>query len=96
MTSTESGLSLQEGMRLSGMSFPELWLRQISVSGTIGELELEAYVLGLLEPDDYHHNLIAQAINEYFLEQGQDHPVGYRDVAAPASDGGAPPPKGSA
>jgi hypothetical protein len=81
VTATESGMSLQDGMRLSGMSFSELWLRQIAVSGTIGELELEAYVLGLLVPDDYQHNLIAQAINEYFIELGQDHPVGYRDTA---------------
>jgi hypothetical protein len=81
VTSTESGMSLQDGMRLSGMSFWELWLRQIAVSGTIGELELEAYVLGLLVPDNYQHNLIAQAINEYFIELGQDHPVGYRDTA---------------
>jgi len=81
MTSTESGMSLQDGMQLSGMSFPELWLRQIAISGTIGELELEAYVLGLLMPDNYQHNLIAQAINEHFIELGQDHPVGYRDTA---------------
>jgi hypothetical protein len=81
VTSTESGMSLQDGMRLSGMSFWELWLRQIAVSGTIGELELEAYVLELLVPDDYQHNLIAQAINEYFIELGQDHPVAYRDTA---------------
>lgn len=81
MTYTESGMSLQDGMRLSGMSYPELWLRHVSVSGTIGELELEAYVLGLLVPDDYQHNLIAQALNEYFLELGQNLPVGYRDTA---------------
>lgn len=81
MTYTESGMSLQDGMRLSGMSYSELWLRHISVSGTIGELELEAYVLGLLVPDDYQHNLIAQALNEYFLELGQHHPVAYRDTA---------------
>jgi hypothetical protein len=74
-------MSLQDGMRLSGMSYPELWLRHISVSGTIGELELEAYVLGLLVPDDYQHNLIAQALNEYFLDLGHDHLVGYRDAA---------------
>lgn len=48
---------------------------------TIGELELEAYVLGLLVPDDFQHNLIAQALNEYFIDVGQDHPVGYRDTA---------------
>jgi hypothetical protein len=81
VSDTESGLSLEAGMRLSGMSYPELWLRHISVSGTIGLLELEAYVLGLLAPDNYQHNLIAQAMNEYFLELGEDHPVGYRDSA---------------
>jgi len=81
MTATESGLSLEAGMRLSGMSFAELWLRHIAVSGAIGEMELEAYVLGLLIPDDYQHNLIAQALNEYFIELGQNHPVAYRDTA---------------
>ena len=81
MTATEPGVSLAEGMRLSGMTFPELWVRHIAVSGTLGELELEAYVLGLLVPDDYQHNLIAQALNEYFMELGQNHPVGYRDPA---------------
>jgi hypothetical protein len=80
VTATE-GISLQDGMRLSGMSYQELWLRHIAVSGTTGELELEAYVLDLLVPDDHQHNLIAQAINEYFIEQGQDHPVAYRDTA---------------
>lgn len=82
MTSTEPGMSLQDGMRLSGMSYPELWLRHIAVSGTVGELELEAYVLGLLVADNYQHNLIAQALNEYFLDVGQDHPVAYRDTAS--------------
>jgi hypothetical protein len=80
VTFTE-GMSLADGMRLSGMSYQELWLRHIAVSGTTGELELEAYVLGLLVPDDYQHNLIAQAINEYFIDHGQDHPVGYHDTA---------------
>ncbi|HEX8306287.1 MAG TPA: hypothetical protein VF612_15530 [Jatrophihabitans sp.] len=74
-------MSLEDGMRLSGMSYPELWLRHISLSGAIGEMELEAYVLGLLVPDDYQHNMIAQALNEYFIELGQDLPVGYRDTA---------------
>jgi hypothetical protein len=81
VTATESGLSLQAGMRLSGMTYAELWLRYVAVSGTIGELELEAYVLGLLVADDYQHNLIAQALNEYFLDIGQDLPVAYRDTA---------------
>jgi hypothetical protein len=81
VTTADAGMSLLDGMLLSGMSFSELWLRYIAVSGTIGELELEAYVLGLLVPDSFQHNLIAQALNEYFIDAGQDHPVAYRDTA---------------
>jgi hypothetical protein len=73
------GLDLQTGMRASGMDYQELWLRYIAVSGEAGELELEAYVLGLLTLDAFQYNLIAQALNEYFIEQGQDHPVAYWD-----------------
>jgi hypothetical protein len=64
------------------MSWHDLWLHHLSVGGDAGELELEGYVLGLLTLDAYQHDLIAQAINEYFLEHGADHPVEYRGVEA--------------
>jgi hypothetical protein len=79
MKEIEPGLSLVEGMQRSGMSYHELWLRQLEVSGTADELELEGYLLGLLQPDRMQYNLIAQAMNEHFLERGEDHPVGYWD-----------------
>lgn len=50
------------------------------------EPEVEAYVLGLLSPDDYQHNLIAQAHNKYFLDRHEDHPVRYRDLSSPAEE----------
>jgi hypothetical protein len=71
------GLSLHTGMLATEMSYHQLWLRYIGVSGAAGPLELEAYVLGLLSPDVYEHDLIAQAINEWFIDRGQNHPVGY-------------------
>lgn len=75
-------LNLFDGLRRSGMTPGELWLSYYSVGGDAGELEVEAYALGLLEPDAYQHNLIAQAINERFLDNGQDHPVSYHDQHA--------------
>ncbi|HEX8095531.1 hypothetical protein [Jatrophihabitans sp.] len=80
MTHT-AGLSLEVGLDLSGMSMNELWLRQVSVGGTAGSLETEAYLLGLLTPDPYQYDLLAQALNEHFVELGQDHPVGYWDAS---------------
>ncbi len=64
MTGQAGKLSLFDGLQLSGMTPGELWLGYYSVGGNASELEVEAYVLGLLRPDAYQHNLIAQAINE--------------------------------
>ncbi len=77
MTLGPDGLSLHTGMLATGMDYYQLWLRYVGVSGSAGPLELEAYVLGLLSPDAYQHDLIAQAINEWFIDQGQNHPVRY-------------------
>ncbi|MCW2528008.1 MAG: hypothetical protein JWM76_2868 [Pseudonocardiales bacterium] len=77
----QSGLSLYDGMQLSGMTFYDLWVRQITVGGAADELAVEAYTLGLLIPDPLEHNILAQAVNEHFLERGQDHPVAYMGSA---------------
>ena len=72
-----SRLTLSAGMTRSGMTYYELWLRQVSLGGVAGALEVEAYILGLLAPDRYQHDVLAQAINEHFIDEGGDHPVGY-------------------
>lgn len=82
MTADGQGLSLEAGMARSGMRFDELWLRQLGLGGNAGLLEVEAYVLGLLEIDRYQHDLLAQALNECFLERGENHPVAYRSQPA--------------
>ncbi len=80
MTAGEPKLSLAEGVTRSGMGFEELWLRQLSLGGGAGRLEVEAYVLGLLVLDAFQHDILAQAVNEHFLERDGDHPVGYRST----------------
>lgn len=77
MTPEKPDLSLEDGMVRSGMAYQELWLRQVGLGGEAGRLEVEAYVLGLLEVDPYQHDLLAQSLNEHFMELGEDHPVAY-------------------
>lgn len=77
-----ASLNLSDGVTASGMSLDELWLRQISVGGAAAEIEVEAYVLGLLRPSRYQHDVLAQAINEHFISRGHDHPVAYFDPQA--------------
>ena len=75
-------LNLFDGVAASGMTVNEVWLGQIGVGGVAAKIEVEAYVLGLLEPSDHQHDVLAQAINEHFIAQGRDHPVAYSDANA--------------
>ena len=76
-SSRRQRLSLFDGMARSGLTYEHVWIQQLSMGGTAGRLEVEAYILGLLRPDPYQHNLIAQSINEWFIDRGENHPVGY-------------------
>jgi hypothetical protein len=70
------GLTLADGLDLAGISEEQLWARYMALGGDATLPELRAHVI---DPgiDDYEHDVIAQAINEYFLDSGQDHPVAY-------------------
>jgi hypothetical protein len=72
---------LEWGFLQSGLNYGELWWRQVSVGGDASSLELEAYLLGLLPLSPHQHDLIAQALNEHFLDQGEDHPVAYSNIS---------------
>jgi hypothetical protein len=78
-----SDAPLYNWMMQSGMSFDDLWVNYLALAGELPELELEAYVLGLLEPDGFTYNVIAHTINERFLADGHDHPIGYREIDEP-------------
>ncbi len=82
MDARRQGLHRQElenGFSRSGLSYQALWWRQLAVGGDASSLELEAYVLGLLNLSPHQHDLIAQALNEHYLDHDQDHPVAYSD-----------------
>jgi hypothetical protein len=76
---------LEAGLIRSGLTYQELWWRQVAVGGNASPLELEAYLLGLLELDPHQHDLIAQALNEHFLDLGQDHPMPYSEPGSTGS-----------
>jgi hypothetical protein len=65
----------------AGLSHSELWLRYFEIGGMSTGFELEAYLLGVLVPSAYDHDVIAHALNERFSELGANHPVRY--VAEP-------------
>lgn len=74
------GFNLEDGAQLSGMSLPELWWRYVALGGESSPHALAAQIGGAAPVSRQEHNLIAQAINEGFLEAGTgDFPVAYVD-----------------
>ena len=88
------GSSLRAGFSLSDLELPELWLAYVGLGGSLGEDDLEAALRGTLPLSDHEHDMIAQALNDYFTERGQDHPVAYADEDAEYDRKAAHPRKG--
>jgi hypothetical protein len=70
---------LANGFSRTGLSYRDLWLRQLALGGDADALELEAYLLGLLPLSSYQYDVIAQALNEFFMDAGEGHTVPYSD-----------------
>ena len=74
---TSVGLSLQDGFDLAGIDVLQLWWRYAALGGEAGPAVLSRRVAAP-SLDEHEHNLIAQALNEYFADCGLGtFPVGY-------------------
>jgi hypothetical protein len=63
----------------AGLTHGELWLRYFELGGMSSALEVEAFLYGALDPTDHDHDVIAHALNERFVEMGENHPVPYAE-----------------
>ena len=68
---------LEAGRQHAGMSFDDLWLDYFALGGAAPPGRLRDYLAGGGGPVDY--DVVAQAINERFIDRGDDHPVPYSE-----------------
>ena len=68
---------LDRARQEAGLSHGELWMRYFELGGMSGAVMVEAICYGALEPSAHDYDVIAHAINERFVELGQNHPVPY-------------------
>lgn len=69
---------IADGRRRLGMSTMTLWIGYFEVGGNGTLAEVEQWLAGERGPSDRDHDFLAQALNDGFLEQGLDHPMGFR------------------
>jgi hypothetical protein len=77
---SQSADVLDQYRQQAGLSQADLWLRYCEIGGMSTALEVEGFLFGTLVPSDHDHDLIAQALNDRFVEMGGNHPVSYSDA----------------
>jgi len=91
---THLGTTLDVARTDAGLSNDELWARYFGLGGMAMPLEVEAFLLGLVEPSAHDHEVLVHALNERFSELGRNHPVPHGDGAGASDSLGAGPRRG--
>jgi hypothetical protein len=63
------------------ISLADLWLRCFALGSTNTPQELAGFLRGELRPTRHEYNLVAVALNEYFLDVGASQSVPYIEQA---------------
>jgi hypothetical protein len=59
------------------LTFDDLWIRYLALGGYASQAEIKDYVEGSSDPSNQDYDLLAQALNEKFMDLGMDCPVPY-------------------
>jgi hypothetical protein len=62
-----------------GLSLGDLWLRCLGLGGLFSLFELTASLAGRRPLTAPEFDVVAQALNERFMDDGGDHPLAYAD-----------------
>ena len=68
---------LDQARQNAGLSHGDLFLRYFELGGMSSAFQVEAFVYDLLKPSPHDYDVLAHALNERFIELGDDHPVPY-------------------
>ncbi len=70
---------LEAARQRASLSMQDLWLAYIGLGGSASLAQLNDFVAGGAAADSHDHDLVAQALNERFIDLGQGMPVPYFD-----------------
>ena len=69
--------TLQAGREMLGLSLGEVWIAYMRLGGNLPPYAINAYLQGGPEISDHDYNILAQALNEHFLDRENNHPIAY-------------------
>lgn len=74
-SSAESTAALQVGFRLTGWTLRELWMAAAGIGGALRRRDIQDITDGARPATRTEHDVLASALNDFFVARGDDHPV---------------------
>jgi hypothetical protein len=74
---TDASEELAGGLARSQRTVPQLWLATLGIGAGLTQSGVSAILLGTRIASPMEHDAVASALNDWFVEAGQDHPVRY-------------------
>jgi hypothetical protein len=71
------GPSLAKGFARTQLSVEQVWIEYLALGGRASCPEIAAALHGRTAIDRHTHERLAAALNKFFADAGEDHPVEY-------------------
>ena len=82
--SVASSQTLRDGISKARWAIDDLWVASVAMGGNLAQRDIELVASGTADLSPVDHDVLAAALNDFFAERGQDHPVRYwRDLLDP-------------
>jgi hypothetical protein len=75
-------IAVEAARNLLGLSLDQLWVDYFTLGGSLSPNQIKAFLSGEHPLVDHDHDLLVHALNEHFIDQGKNHPLGYADELA--------------
>jgi hypothetical protein len=75
-------VAVEAAREMLDMSLLDLWVEYVALGGSLSPGKVRAFLVGERLIGDHDHDVLVHALNERFLERGDDHPLAYADELA--------------
>lgn len=72
-------VAVEAARNMLGLSLDQLWVDYFTLGGSLSPDQIKAFLAGEHPLGDHDHDLLVHALNEHFIDQGDDHPLDYAD-----------------
>jgi len=75
----ESTAALQHGLGRSSWTISDLWVAATGIGGDLSRSDVAEITSGARPATREEHNVLATALNDWFSDHAQDHPIALWD-----------------